>query len=206
VDELPSWLQAALAIGLCIAIALWLQFKSIDSLAPALVALPLALLGVGYLSLNGAPLFLDLHLAAALALLFLAVLRFWNGLRQQYWRSPSAVQGDMALWPVQGTKPWVGAPLDRLNDALEANAPDCRVVVADASITWPGKLLWPELVCHAAVVGPVAQLESKRAVIEAKLGKRLLRYSGRVIPLAAGVTRDRLAQLCLVAWASGSEN
>jgi adenylate cyclase len=30
VHELPRWLQAALAIALCMGIALWVQFKSID--------------------------------------------------------------------------------------------------------------------------------------------------------------------------------
>ena len=205
VHELPRWLQAALAIALCVGIALWVQFKSIDSLAPALVALPLALLGLGYLSLNGAPLFLDLHLAAALALLFLAVLRYWNGLRQQFWRKPSlSVDVPMALWPIQGTEPWVGAPLDRLIDALELHAPDCRVVVADASVAWPGKLLWPELVCHAAVLGPAQQLGAQRAVIEAKLGSQLLVNSGLPTLLTRDMARDKLVQACLVAWADAS--
>lgn len=205
VHELPRWLQAALAIALCVGIALWVQFKSIDSLAPALVALPLALLGLGYLSLNGAPLFLDLHLAAALALLFLAVLRYWNGLRQQFWRKPSlSVDMPMALWPIQGTEPWVGAPLDRLIDALELHAPDCRVVVADASVAWPGKLLWPELVCHAAVLGPAQQLGAQRAVIEAKLGSQLLVNSGLPTLLTRDMARDKLVQACLVAWADAS--
>ena len=85
--ELPRWLQAALAIALCVGLALWVQFKSVASLAPALFALPVALLGVSYLSLNGLPVFLDLHLAAGLALLFLAVLRAWSTLRRNHWCS-----------------------------------------------------------------------------------------------------------------------
>ena len=200
--ELPRWLQAALAITLCIGIALWVQFKSIDSLAPALVALPLALLGLGYLSLNGLPIFLDLHLAAGLALLFLAVLRYWNGLRQQFWRTPTeSLDMPMALWPIQGIAPWAGTPLNRLIDALEAHAPDCRVVVADASVAWPGKLLWPELVCHAAVVGPALQLQASCAVIRSELGPQLLASTGVPTPLASSMARDKLAQACLAAWA-----
>ena len=205
VHELPRWLQAALAVALCIGIALWVQFKSIDSLAPALVALPLALLGLGYLSLNGSPIFLDLHLAAALALLFLALLRYWNGLRQQFWRKP--LEGSdvpMALWPIQGAKPWVGTPLDRLIDALETHAPDCRVVVADASVAWPGKLLWPELVCHAAVVGPAQQLQASRAAIHSELGPQLLAGTAILPLLASNTARDKLAQVCLAAWAGES--
>ena len=203
--ELPRWLQAALAIALCVGLALWVQFKSIDSLAPALVALPLALLGLGYLSLNGAPIFLDLHLAAALALLFLAVLRYWNGLRQQFWRKPFLDTGvPMALWPIQGVQPWVGAPLDRLIDALEIHAPCCRVVVADAGVTWPGRLLWPELVCHAAVVGPAEQLHSSRTVIEVRMGPQLQVNSGVHVLAVDSMARDKLVQACLAAWADES--
>lgn len=200
--ELPRWLQATLAITLCIGIALWVQFKNIDSLAPALLALPLALLGLGYLSLNGLPIFLDLHLAAGLALLFLAVLRYWNGLRQQFWRTPTeSADKPIALWSIQGIEPWTGIPLNRLIDALEAHAPDCRVVVADASVAWPGKLLWPELVCHAAVVGPALQLQASCAVIRSELGPQLLASSGLPTPLASSMTRDKLAHACLAAWA-----
>ena len=203
VHELPRWLQAGLAIALCMGIALWAQFKSIDSLAPALVALPLALLGICYLSLNGAPLFLDLHLAAGLALLFLAVLRYWNGLRHQYWRKPRASTGEaLALWPLEGVQPWVGAPLNRLIAALEVHAPACRVVVADASAPWPGKLLWPELARHAAVLGPAAQLEATCAAIQARLGKRWLANAGALLPVANDLSRDKLARVCMVAWAA----
>lgn len=205
VHELPRWLQAALAIALCIGIALWVQFKSIDSLAPALVALPLALLGLGYLSLNGTPIFLDLHLAAGLALLFLAVLRYWNGLRQQFWRQPHAnTDTATVLWPIESTVPWLGEPLDRLIDALEAHAPECRVVVADASVAWPGKLLWPELACHAAVVGPEQQLNLSRAAIAERLGTQLLASPGVPVHLEPGMSRDKLAQACLKAWAGQS--
>ncbi|MBK6927233.1 MAG: CHASE2 domain-containing protein [Comamonadaceae bacterium] len=70
IRELPRWVQAALAIALCVGLALWAQFKGLVSLAPALFALPAALLGISYLSLNGLPLFVDLHLAAGLALIF----------------------------------------------------------------------------------------------------------------------------------------
>ena len=205
VHELPRWLQAALAIALCVAIALWVQFKSIDSLAPALVALPLALLGLGYLSLNGAPIFLDLHLAAGLALLFLAMLRFWNSTRQQFWRKPPESSSvPMALWPIESSQPWVGSSLNRLIDALEAHAPDCRVVVADAGATWPGKLLWPELVCRAAVVGPAVQLQASYAAIKHELSQQLM-ASTAVIPLStADIARDKLAQVCLTAWAGES--
>jgi cytochrome b561 len=46
------------------------------------------LLGISYVSLNGLPVFVDLHLAAGLALLFLAVLRYWSTLRRNASRWP----------------------------------------------------------------------------------------------------------------------
>ena len=85
--ELPPGVQAGLTIALCVGLALWVQFKSAASLAPALLALPAALLGISYLSLNGSPLFLDMHVAAGVALAFLAVLRVWSSLRRKYWCS-----------------------------------------------------------------------------------------------------------------------
>jgi len=110
----------------------------------------------------------------------------------------------VALWPIEGALPWLGEPLDRLIDALEQHAPDCRVVVADANVAWPSKLLWPELVCRAAVVGPAQQLHSKRAVIAARLGPQLLASSALPVPLADGMARDKLAQACWFAWAGES--
>lgn len=201
--ELPHWLQATLAIALCIGIALWVQFKSVDSLAPALFALPAALLGIGYLSINGAPVFLDLHLAAALALVFLAVLRAWNGWRQQYWCSPPPpTQVPLMLWPWWAHSPWADAVLDRLIDALERHAPSCRVIVHDANFAWPGRLRWPELARHAAIVGPQNALLAARPAIEASLKRHLVSHSGEPVLLDAHPDRDKLAVASLVAWAS----
>ena len=203
VGELPRWLQAALAIALCVGIALWAQFKSVDSLAPALLALPIALLGLGYLSLNGTPVFLDLHLAAALALLFLAVLRYWNGLRQQYWRSPPAqTSAPLMLWPLSGHEPWYGAPLNRLIDALEQHAPTCRLVVVDANATWPARLLWPELARYVAVVGSQDVLLAARATIQATLWQQLSAYAGELVPLGVNPVREKLAHASIAAWAT----
>ena len=99
----------------------------------------------------------------------------------------------------------MGTSLDRLIDALETHAPDCRVVVADASVTWPGKLLWPELVRHAAIVGPAQQLEASRDIVRSKLGPQLL-GGAQILPiLASNMTRDKLARMCLTAWAGESK-
>ena len=200
--ELPRWLQAALAIALCMGIAIFAQFKSIAALAPALFVLPVALMGLGYISLNGLPVFLDLHLAAGLALLFLALLRYWDGCRQQYWRaSPSARAGQpLALWSLKGKAPWVGASLDRLLDVLERHAPSVRLIFPDIGVAWPGKMCWPEHACQISLVGPHLDLLVAQAAIEAGLSEFLTR-TGALSVLPDGADRLRLAQVSLASWA-----
>ena len=198
--ESPRWLQAALAIGLCVGLALWVQFKSAASLAPALLALPAALLAVSYLSLNGMPWFVDLHLAAGLALLFLAVLRYWSKLRRIHWCTPLLnTQGALAIWPWERSDAWLEAPLDRLIDALERHAPDCRIVIPDTSATWPNTLCWPELARCMAVVGPSDALGAARAELEPAL-KRLAGRSSELLLLDLPASRERLANAVCRSW------
>ncbi len=197
--ELPNWLQAALAIGLCVALALWVQFKSVSSLAPALLVLPGALLGASYLSLNGLPVFIDLHLAAGLALVFLALLRAWSNLRWQYWCSPPDLTQPLSLWSWHRPQAWLDDALDRLIDALERHAPDCRVVSADVSRQAASDLRWPELARFVAIVGPAASLQAARVQLEPLLNK-LADRCGQPEPLAAGASRQQLAQAALSAW------
>ena len=204
--ELPRWLQATLAIALCIGLALWVQFYSVASLAPALLALPAALLGVSYLSLNTPWLFLDLHLAAGLALLFLAVLRFWSSLRRTYWCSPPPPsEQPLAIWPWARNEPWQEGALDRLIEAVERHAPTCRVVVGDAQVSWPASLRWPELARFAAVVGPQeALLAARDSLTPAFL--LLASRQGEPVLLTANPHRDQLANGVFAAWATLVKN
>lgn len=201
ISELPRWLQASLAIALCVALALWVQFKSASSLAPALFALPVALLGASYLSLNLLPWFVDLHLAAGLALGFLAVLRYWSMLRRSYWCTPvrHATQA-LLLWPWQRNDAWLEGTLDRLIDVLERHAPSCRIVISDASAVWPSTLRWPELARCMAVVGPRDTLLGAREKLEPAL-RGLARRSGEPVLLDSPVSRVQLANAVLQAWA-----
>jgi adenylate cyclase len=167
IQEVPRWLQALIAMGLCIGLAIWVRRFGIASLDGALVVLPGALLGISYLSLNVLPVFLDLQLAAGAVLLFLAALRAWNNARRNYWCSlpkawlNSTSDPALHLMAIHNTQhdPFADTGLDHLIDLLETHAPHCRVVGGDATSAWPAKLRWPELACHAHVIGPLSELQ-----------------------------------------------
>jgi adenylate cyclase len=199
--ELPRWMQAALAIAMCVGLGVWVQFKSVASLAPALFALPAALLALSYLSLNGWPFFLDLNLSAALALVFLALLRVWSTLRRNHWCALPETSQPMAIWPWIRNEPWLDAPLDRLIDAVQRHAPACRIVVGDATVVWPAKLRWPELARCVAVVGPEVSLMQARRQLEPTLS-RLAQRSGDVVVLDKSTDREKVANHVLQAWST----
>ena len=203
--ELPRWLQAFFAVALCVGLAVWGQLKSIASLAPALLVLPAALLGMSYLSLNGSPMFVDLHLAAGLALLFLALLRYWNTLRRNYWCSAPAFGTPLAIWPLVRQDAWLEAPLDRLIDAVERYAPECRVVVCDFNEGGLATPRWPELARFAAVVGPHEVLMTVRPELQPVLQRLASRCSEPVLSQACN-TREQLADGVLSAWHAFNKN
>jgi adenylate cyclase len=203
--ELPRWLQAFFAVALCVGLAVWGQLKSIGSLAPALLVLPAALLGMSYLSLNGSPMFVDLHLAAGLALLFLALLQYWNTLRRNYWCSAPAFGPPLAIWPLARQDAWLEGPLDRLIDAVERYAPDCRVVVCDFNEAGLATPRWPELARFAAVVGPQTVLIEVQPVLQPVL-QRLASRCGEAEGSQACVTREQLADGVLSTWHAFKKN
>ena len=203
--ELPPGVQAGIAVALCAGLALWVQFKSVASLAPALLGLPVALLGISYLSLNGSPVFLDLHVAAGVALAFLAVLRVWNSLRRKYWCSPppdaDGLAQPLAIWAWERQGAWLETPLDRLIDAVERHAPRCRVVASDARVTWPSTLRWPELARFCAVVGPHDAVLAAQGAL-APACRRLALRSGALVVVDFPADREKLANSVLAAWAT----
>jgi adenylate cyclase len=225
--ELPRWLLAALAMALCLGMAWWVQRNGISSLDPALLLLPGALLGISYVSLNISPVFIDLHLAAGIALLFIALLRLWNGWRRNFWcgdvasqslaqqtANPPEASGLMAL---QLERPVADVGLDALIRALEQHAPLCRVLGGDATAPWPSKLRWPELVHTAAVAGPLQQLVHLRAMVQApaasapkayRVARKLARLaqlgcqaSSEPAPVPPGTSRAALAERARAACA-----
>ncbi len=206
--ELPRWLQALAAIVLCIGLGLWVQFRSVSSLAPALFVLPIALVGMSYLSLNGLAVFLDLHLAAALVLVLLAVLRGWCTMRRNHWCSPPPYSEiPQAIWVWQRRQPWLDDALDRLIDNVERHAPNCRIVVCDTTVSWPNALRWPELARFAAIVGPNSEMEAVRGKLEPALMRLAFRHSEPVMvvgktPDDTSPYRELLARQVFQAWAN----
>jgi hypothetical protein len=172
----------------------------VASLAPALLVLPATLIAISYVSLNGLPIFVDLNLAAGLALVFLALLRVWSGLRRDYWCSPPPrTTQALAIWPWERSEAWLEGPLDRLIDAVEHHAPTCRVVVCDARIQWPATLRWPELARFAAVVGPHTALLASRHALEPAL-RHLATRCGELVAIDSAADRSTLADSVFTVW------
>lgn len=195
VAELPHAIQAVVAIAMCVGIAAWVQFNSVAALDPLLWLLPAALVGLSFLSLHGAPVFLDLHLAAAYALAFLALMRLWSRLRRSYWlSSPAPKQSPMAVWPWLRSTPWNDAALERLMDAVQRHAPDCRLIAIDLLARWPVQPLWPELARCVAIVGPADKLLDARASLEPAL-RALARKSLEPSVVTGRLDREQMAQL-----------
>jgi adenylate cyclase len=133
--------------------------------------LPVALLCISYLTLNGSPVFVDLHLAASIALLFIASLRIWNGWRRNYWCAMvPTLRGQHGIMALRLAQPVDGVGLDVLIRALEASAPLCRVVGGDTSANWPARLRWPELHHAVAIMGPMEELQHLHAPPQTSAG------------------------------------
>lgn len=204
--ELPRWLKAVLAVFLCVALGLWVQKNKFSKLLPMTFALPIALLLLSYGTLNGAPVFLDLHLSAGLALLFLSMLRYWNQFRRSFWcgwsAKPSGDNGqELALWPLEHPEAWTDEPLDRLIDWVSQHAPQCRLIVSDLNGLPLHPIRWPELARFAAVVGPASVLKAAQPAIQSQLANLQVR-SGKIEPLANGADRAVLRGSAIRAWAA----
>jgi CHASE2 domain-containing sensor protein len=200
--ELARWQNALIAIALCVGLAAWVQRWKISSLTPFTFALPAGLLFISYLTLNGSPVFVDLHLSAALAMLFLAILRFWNQLRRDFWCQPTALEReDLALWPLVRNAPWTEEALDRLIDFVEKRLPQARIIVPDVQLHLFQELRWPELAQHAAIVAPQAALSRVYDQCEGQIW-RLSQTHGKITPLTGLHRRDSIARLSMQIWST----
>ena len=202
VGELPRWGQALIAMAICALLALALQFRSVASVDPnlLLVGLPILLMAIGWVSLQVSPIFLDLQLPAGLVLLFLGLARYWIGLRRDYWCSEPPGSGSMVVWPLQRERPWTDTSIDRMIQALEQHAPHCRVVVLDVTASWPRRLRWPELACHAAIAGPAQELRAAQTALKDAV-RQLVRTDAPLLEVPPGRPREELAATTLWGWA-----
>ncbi len=198
--ELPGWVKALLAVVLCLALAMWVQFNGVSSLAPALLVLPAGLMATSYLSLNGSPLFLDLQLPATLTLILLGMLRYWNGFRRNHWCNTPSQTDSLLLWCLKSRSSWSEESIDHLIDALEQHASQCRILVGDCQVYWPAKLRWPELSRYASIIGPQEALENALPALRLAI-KPLIESANIPQPIASGADRKTLASLSQHAWA-----
>jgi adenylate cyclase len=192
--ELPAALQALLAAGLVLGMAAWVLRHGVSSLDAALLPLPAVLLAISYASLHVGSIFVDLHSAAGVALLFITLLKVWNGWRRNHWcgdlpqqQKPSS---PVALLGIHSLEPLADAGLDRLIRQLELHAKTCRIIGGDATASWPARLRWPEALQQVCVTGSAEDL----AVLQKHLATHPnLRAIGQLQPLPADAHTDRTA-------------
>jgi CHASE2 domain-containing sensor protein len=208
IRELPRWLKALLAIGLCVALGWWVQTRKFALLLPMTFAVPICLLLLSYATLNSSVVFLDLQLSAGLALLFLTLLRFWNQLRRSYWcdlpEEGGGEKSHWAIWALERPEAWSDEPLDRLIDLVAHHAADCRIVAPDLNALPLHPLRWPELARFAAVIGPESSVLQMRDQMQLKLA-RLHAVSGKISLIRANTSRRDIGNTVCWLWANPDE-
>jgi hypothetical protein len=171
-----------------------------------MVGVPALLLGIGYISLHTELVFIDLHLSAGLALLFLAVLKFWYFLRKKHWCGDLPAETPApAVWSWESSEPWSDDQLDRLMMALQKSAPDCRLLLLDLS---PSDRLWvswrPFSSC-LALIGPAETLRQAQALLLGSVRDAHVRCA-EIEPLESETPAQdvhrRMTQLALQGWSS----
>ncbi|MES3003240.1 MAG: CHASE2 domain-containing protein [Pseudomonadota bacterium] len=201
--EFPRWAMSLMTIALCLGGVAFVRVSSASALDPglAMFVIPAVLIAISYASLSFGGMFLELQLPAGLLLVFLAVLRWWNHLRREHWCELPPGGGQLLVWPWQRGTPWIGAALDRLIDAVQQHAPECRVVVLDANTATRRHLRWPEFACYAAIAGPVDAIEQAQDSLGAAM-RRLASRHLDPIAVAPGPVRAQVAAAAIEGWAA----
>lgn len=204
--ELPKWAGALGAILMCTGIALWSHHRSVSSLAPAMVVLPGVLLGIGFISLHTEHAFIDLHLSAGLAVLFLAVLKFWYLLRKRHWCGDLPDHSErLAVLPWQADKAWGDDQLDRLMMCLQKSAVQCRLISLDMTPGDSASSRWRPFASCLAIVGPHDELQRVQPLLLQTLkGLTVRQGTISVLPQASSPQdlRRCAARLALEGWAT----
>ena len=201
--EMPKWLGALIAIVMCIGLAFWSYRNSVSSLAAGMLGLPSVMLGISFLSLNTEHLFLDLHLSAALGLLFVALLRAWFTIQKRHWCSDMPPDhAPLAVWSWRAKEPWNDQQLQSLMRELQEHAFNCRIVLLDITPAGSNLVRWKPFAHLLALVGPEDELQASKFHLQ-KIAKSMQSEQGAILALAksADNAKQKITRMALDGWA-----
>ena len=201
--EMPKWLGALIAIVMCIGLAFWSYRNSVSSLAAGMLGLPSVMLGISFLSLNTEHLFLDLHLSAALGLLFVALLRVWFTIQKRHWCSDMPPDhAPLAVWSWRAKEPWNDQQLQSLMRELQEHAFNCRIVLLDITPAGSNLVRWKPFAHLLALVGPEDELQASKLHLQ-KIAKSMQSEQGAILALAksADNAKQKITRIALDGWA-----
>ena len=201
--EMPKWLGALIAIVMCIGLAFWSYRNSVSSLAAGMLGLPSVMLGISFLSLNTEHLFLDLHLSAALGLLFVALLRVWFTIQKRHWCSDMPPDhAPLAVWSWRAKEPWNDQQLQSLMRELQEHAFNCRIVLLDITPAGSNLVRWKPFAHLLALVGPEDELQASKFHLQ-KIAKSMQSEQGAILALAksADNVKQKITRMALDGWA-----
>jgi len=201
--EMPKWLGALIAIVMCIGLAFWSYRNSVSSLAAGMLGLPSVMLGISFLSLNTEHLFLDLHLSAALGLLFVALLRVWFTIQKRHWCSDMPPDhAPLAVWSWRAKEPWNDQQLQSLMRELQEHAFNCRIVLLDITPAGSNLVRWKPFAHLLALVGPEDELQASKLHLQ-KIAKSMQSEQGAILALAksADNAKQKITRMALDGWA-----
>ena len=201
--EMPKWLGALIAIAMCIGLAFWSYRKSVSSLAAGMLGLPSLMLGISFLSLNTEHLFLDLHLSAALGLLFVALLRVWFTIQKRHWCSDMPpTHAPLAVWNWRAKEPWNDQQLQSLMRELQAHAFNCRIVLLDITPATSNLVRWKPFANLLALVGPEPELQNAKQHLEV-IAQNMKAQHGEILGLSGDSenVKEKITRIALEGWA-----
>jgi adenylate cyclase len=201
--EMPKWLGALIAILMCFGLAFWSYRKSVSSLAAGMLGLPSVMLGISFLSLNTEHLFLDLHLSAALGLLFVALLRVWFTIQKRHWCSDMPpMHAPIAVWNWRADEPWNDQQLQSLMRELQAHAFNCRIVLLDITPATSNLVRWKPFAHLLALVGPESELQSAKPYLET-IAHSMKAKHGEILGLSntSHNAKEKITRIALEGWA-----
>lgn len=201
--EMPKWMGALIAMVMCAGLAFWSYHKSVSSLAVGMLGLPSVMLGISFISLNTEYLFLDLHLSAALGLLFVALLRVWFTIQKRHWCSDMPPEHKpLAVWNWRAKEPWNDQQLQTLMRVLQAHAFNCRIVLLDITPATSNLVRWKPFANLLALVGPEFELQNAKQHLE-EMAHNMKAQHGEIWGLSGSNenVKEKITRIALDGWA-----